>query len=179
MSKELIPANLEARIYTIRGQKVMLDSDLAELYQVETKVLNQAVKRNSERFPTSFMFELLPEEEKVLRSQFVTSKNTDENKEQRGGRRYPAKVFTEHGVVMLANVLRSKRAITVSIHIVEAFVNLFLRFPGKGYIGHGLTPAMSDSDMHISKNGMFVDFRMWGLGSNGTESSVNQGVAIH
>jgi phage regulator Rha-like protein len=125
MSKNLIPANLETRIYTIRGQKVMLDSDLAELYGVETKALNQAVKRNSERFPDSFMLELTPEEEKVLKSQIVTSKSSgEENKEKRGGRRYPAKVFTEHGVLMLANVLRSKRAIAVSIQIVEAFVKL-------------------------------------------------------
>jgi phage regulator Rha-like protein len=125
MSKNLIPANLETRIYTIRGQKVMLDSDLAWLYGVETKALNQAVKRNSERFPDSFMLELTPEEEKVLKSQIVTSKNSsEENKEKRGGRRYPAKVFTEHGVLMLANVLRSKRAIAVSIQIVEAFVKL-------------------------------------------------------
>ncbi len=115
---------LEQKIYQIRGQKVMLDSDLAELYQVETKVLNQAVKRNSERFPASFMFELSPEEEKTLRSQIVTSKIADVNKEKRGGRRYPAKVFTEHGVLMLANVLRSKLAISVSIQIVEAFVRL-------------------------------------------------------
>jgi phage regulator Rha-like protein len=125
VSKNLIPADLERRIYTLRGQKVMLDSDLAELYGVETKALNQAARRNSERFPDSFMFTLAPEEEKVLKSQIVTSKNTsEENKEKRGGRRYPAKVFTEHGVLMLANVLRSKRAIAVSIQIVEAFVKL-------------------------------------------------------
>ena len=117
--------HLEQKIYQVRGQKVMLDSDLAELYGVETKVLNQAVKRNSERFPASFMFQLTAGEEEFLRSQIVTSKSENQiSKEKRGGRRYAAKVFTEHGVLMLANVLRSSRAIAVSIQIVEAFVKM-------------------------------------------------------
>ncbi len=116
---------LEKKIYQIRGQKVMLDSDLAELYGVETKVLNQAVKRNLERFPASFMFQLSPGEEESLRSQFVTSKPKSEiSKEKRGGRRYATRVFTEHGLLMLANVLRSEQAIAVSIQIIEAFVRL-------------------------------------------------------
>ncbi len=103
----------------------MLDSDLAELYGVETKVLNQAVKRNLERFPTSFMFQLTYAEEENLKSQIVTSSLERQiNKEKHGGRRKPVSVFTEHGVLMLANVLRSSRAITVSIQIVEAFVKM-------------------------------------------------------
>lgn len=116
---------IESKIYQIRGQRVMLDSDLAELYEVETKVLNQSVKRNSERFPASFMFQLTLAEETNLRSQIVTSRpgNTI-NKDNHGGRRYATRVFTEHGVLMLANVLKSKQAIAVSIQIIEAFVRL-------------------------------------------------------
>jgi len=116
---------IESKIYQIRGQRVMLDSDLAELYGVETKVLNQAVKRNSGRFPASFMFQVSSSEEESLRSQIVTSNPANEiSKGKRGGRRYATRVFTEHGVLMLANVLKSSRAITVSIQIVEAFVKM-------------------------------------------------------
>jgi len=96
----------------------MLDSDLAELYGVETKVLNRAVKRNTERFPEDFMFQLSDEEWAVLRCHFGTSKDG------RGGRRYPPYVFTEHGAVMLANVLRSDTAVSVSIQVVRAFIRL-------------------------------------------------------
>lgn len=117
--KPIIPAErIERRILLIRSQKVMLDSDLAELYQVETKVLNQAVKRNLERFPADFMFQLTPEETKSLRSQIVTSKKG------RGGRRYPPRVFTEHGAVMLASVLNSPVAVQASIQVVRAFIRL-------------------------------------------------------
>lgn len=116
---------LEQKIYQVRSQKVMLDSDLAELYGVETRVLNQAVKRNLERFPASFMLQLTLGEEEVLRSQIVTSKIKNlTNTEKRGGRRYATRVFTEHGVLMLANVLRSEQAIAVSVQIIEAFVRL-------------------------------------------------------
>lgn len=127
MTKEILIDNeyLEQKIYLIRGQKVMLDSDLAELYGVETKRLNEQVNRNSERFPTSFMFQLSPGEDEFLRSQIATSKpESQTNKEKRGGRRYATRVFTEHGVLMLANVLRSEQAIAVSIQIIEAFVRL-------------------------------------------------------
>ena len=95
----------------------MLDADLAKLYEVETKVLNQAVKRNIERFPEDFMFQLSEEEFDFLRSQSVTSS-------QWGGRRYPPYAFTEHGVAMLSSVLRSKRAVLVNIEIMRAFVRL-------------------------------------------------------
>jgi len=103
-------------IYIVRGKKVMLDEDLAKIYGVETKVLNQAIQRNKGRFPDDFMFQLNVEEFVNLRSQFVTS--------SWGGRRYMPFVFTEHGAVMLATVLKSKRAIQMSIEVVKAFVQL-------------------------------------------------------
>ncbi len=109
---------IENRIYFIRGQKVMLDSDLAELYGVATKVLVQAVKRNAKRFPEDFMFQLANQDVPVLRSQIVTSSS------QHGGRRYLPYVFTEHGAIMAASMLNSDRAIEVSIHVVRAFVRL-------------------------------------------------------
>ncbi len=96
----------------------MLDSDLAELYGVETRVLVQATKRNIERFPADFMFRLTVAEHDSLRSQVVTSKKG------RGGRRYPPYAFTEHGAVMLASVLNSQRAIEASIFVVRAFVKM-------------------------------------------------------
>lgn len=111
---------IESHIFLIRGQKVMLDADLAELYGVETKVFNQAVKRNAERFPEDFMFQLTLEELADLRSQIVTSNIPP----GRGGRRYLPYVFTEHGAIMAASVLNSTRAIEISVHVVRAFVHL-------------------------------------------------------
>lgn len=114
----IIPAErIEKKILLIRGQKVMLDSDLAELYEVETKALIQAIKRNLGRFPEDFIFQINKEEFDALRSQFVTSKG-------RGGRRYFPYAFTEQGVAMLSSVLHSKRAIEVNIAIMRAFVRL-------------------------------------------------------
>lgn len=107
---------IERKILLIRGHKVMLDSDLADLYGVATKVLLQAVKRNLKRFPPDFMFQLNYREVAALRSQTVTSKPG------RGGRRYQPYVFTEQGVAMLSSVLNSERAIEVNIHIMRAFV---------------------------------------------------------
>jgi phage regulator Rha-like protein len=106
------------RIYVIRGQKVMLDSDLAELYRVPTFRLNEAVKRNQARFPADFMFQLLKEEAACLTSQIAMSKKG------RGGRRYLPYAFTEHGVAMLSSVLNSERAVQMNILIVRAFVKL-------------------------------------------------------
>lgn len=117
-TKEL--QNIESKILTIRNQQVMVDRDLAELYGVETKVLNQAVKRNSERFPEEFMFQLNNSEFEVLRSQIVTSKNS--KIEKRGGRQYLPYAFTEQGVAMLSAVLKSEQAIKASILIMKAFV---------------------------------------------------------
>ena len=107
-----------SKIYQIRGQKVMLDSDLAELYGVETKVFKQAIRRNLDVFPEHFMFELTKEEHESLRSQFVTSKKG------RGGTRYLPLVFTEHGVIHAAHVLRSKRARLMSVRITEIFIKM-------------------------------------------------------
>lgn len=111
---------LENKIYLVRSQKVMLDSDLASLYEVETKALIQAVKRNSDRFPEDFMFQTSEKEASFLRSQFVTSKLLTGS----GGRRHLPYVFTEQGVAMLSSVLRSPRAIKVNIEIMRAFVRI-------------------------------------------------------
>ena len=114
-----VPVELVARrIYVIRGQRVMLDSDLAELYQVPTKSLNLAVRRNIRRFPEDFMFQINEEEFKNLRFQIETSHSGH------GGRRYLPYAFTEHGVAMLSAVLHSDLAIDMSIFIVRAFVKL-------------------------------------------------------
>ena len=114
--------NIENKILVIRGQQVMLDRDLAELYGVETKVLNQAVKRNVERFPERFMFQLYEHEYSSLRSQIVTLKN-DNNESMRGKHsKYLPYAFTEQGCAMLSSVLRSETAIQVSIKIMDAFV---------------------------------------------------------
>ena len=109
---------IERAILSIRGEKVMLDGDLAEIYGVETRILNQAVKRNIERFPADFMFQLTSKEVEALRSQIVISN------EGRGGRRYLPYAFTEHGALMLANVLNSERAAQTSVQVVRAFVRL-------------------------------------------------------
>lgn len=105
---------IQSKIYGIRGQKVMLDRDLAEMYGVLTKVLNQAVKRNIERFPEDFMFQLAPDEWEILKSQIVTS--------SWGGVRRPPFAFTELGVAMLSSILNSSIAIQVNISIMRAFV---------------------------------------------------------
>ena len=118
MSKEItIPdETITSKIYLIREQKVMLDSDLAELYQVQTKLLKRQVRRNIERFPEDFMFELTKEESDNLRSQFGTSRW--------GGSRYIPMVFTEQGVAMLSSVLNSSRAIAVNIRIIRVFTKI-------------------------------------------------------
>ncbi len=119
--KKLIASveQIEPQIFLIRGQKVMLDDDLAALYEVEVKVLNQAVKRNLDRFPEDFMFQLTAEEALLLRSQIVTLKSG------RGQhRKYSPNAFTEQGVAMLSSVLHSDRAIHVNIEIMRAFVRL-------------------------------------------------------
>ena len=108
---------IEKSILILRGQKVMLDSDLANLYDVETKVLIQAVKRNRDRFPEDFMVQLTHGEFENLRSQIVTSSSW-------GGRRHPPYAFTEQGVAMLSSVLRSKRAVQVNIEVMRTFVKL-------------------------------------------------------
>lgn len=117
MSTGLISEDIIAeKIFLIRGQKVMIDRDLAELYDVETRILNQAVRRNRNRFPDDFMFQLTAKEYKNLRSQFVIS--------SWGGSRYLPMVFTEQGVAMLSSVLNSNRAIMVNIKIIRVFTKL-------------------------------------------------------
>ncbi len=139
VSISLIPDQLAPLVIRLRRENVILDSDIAELYGVETKVLNQAVKRNIDRFPPDFMFELTEEELENLRSQFVTSssrsqivtsKSTPNLKSQiaisssHGGRRTLPYAFTEQGVAMLSSVLRSQRAVEVNIAIMRTFVQL-------------------------------------------------------
>jgi hypothetical protein len=118
---------VERRIYLIRGQKVMLDSDLAELYQVPTFRLNESVKRNKDRFPEDFMFKLTEAETQNLRSQFAISSlkyQIGTSNLGYGGRRYLPYAFTEHGVAMLSSVLNSKRAVQMNILIIRAFIQL-------------------------------------------------------
>lgn len=120
-SRELVPAAqveeaARQRIITVRDQQVVLDSDLAEFYGVETKALNQAVERNRDRFPEDFAFRLTPDEARSLRSQNVTSNSG------RGGRRTPPRVFTEQGALAASGILRSDRAAEISVAIARAFV---------------------------------------------------------
>jgi len=115
--QQILPLEtIERRILLIRGQKVMIDADLAELYQVTTGNLNLAVRRNRTRFPEDFMFQLTKEEFENLRLQIAISRW--------GGRRYPPYAFTEHGVAMLSSVLQSQRAVQMNILIIRAFVKL-------------------------------------------------------
>jgi phage regulator Rha-like protein len=109
--------SVEQIIQTIRGQRVILDADLAAVYGVPTKRLNEAVRRNMERFPTDFVFQLAKQEASVLRSQFATSSSY-------GGRRYLPFAFTEHGAIMAASVLSSPRAVQMSVFVVRAFVKM-------------------------------------------------------
>lgn len=114
----LIPIErVEQKILLIRGEKVLLDSDLAELYGVKTKIINKAVGRNQARFPQDFAFQLTEEEHQTLRFHFGTSK-------KKGGRRYLPYVFTEQGVAMLSGILQSKKAILVNVAIMRTFVKL-------------------------------------------------------
>jgi hypothetical protein len=136
MSKEIISIERIAQsIYLLRGQKVMLDFDLATLYGVETRILNQAVKRNRARFPDDFMFQLTPAEVRFLRSQILTLKRQDIDTEavattssqfviSSRGARYRPYAFTEQGVAMLSSVLNSDRAVKVNVAIMRAFVKL-------------------------------------------------------
>jgi len=126
MAEELVPHEvIENRIYLIRGQKVLIDEHLAELYGVPTKALNRATRRNSDRFPEDFMFQLTEKETEILRSQFVTANlRCQFGTSSYGGRRYLPYAFTEEGIAMLSSVLRSPRAVQVNIAIMRAFVRL-------------------------------------------------------
>jgi len=122
---QIQPADIQNKIYIIRGQRIMIDSDLAEIYGVETRVLNQSVKRNIERFPEDFMFQLTESEWQNMSSQFVMT-----SKSKRPKSALPL-VFTEHGVTMLSSVLRSNTAIQINIQIVRAFVAIRNLLPVK------------------------------------------------
>ena len=112
--------DIKSKIFTIREQQVMLDKDLAELYSVETKRINEAVKNNTDKFPDDFYFELAENEENFLRSNFSTLKNSTRGKH----RKYPIKAFTEQGVYMLATILKSKIASQITVSIIRTFVNM-------------------------------------------------------
>jgi len=147
-SNQLSILEIENRIFTVRNDKVMLDSDLSELYGVSTKQLNQQVKRNWGRFPRDFMFRLTKKEFGNLKSQFVTSSLGH------GGRRKLPYVFTEHGAIMLASVLNSERAIETSILVVRAFVRFREMFSGHKEIARKLSElekrlAGHDKDIRI------------------------------
>lgn len=133
---------IQNRIYEIRGLKVILDYDLAELYEVETRALNQAVKRNMKRFPIDFMFQLNEEEAEILKSQFVTS--------SWGGTRKLPFAFTEHGVTMLASVLRSDKAIEVNIQIVRAFIILRQYALGYAELNQKLENFMLETNLQFN-----------------------------
>ena len=139
----LIPTErIEKAILLIRGQKVLLDSDLAELYEVETKVLIQAVKRNIDRFPADFMFQLSTAEFDHLRSQSVTSSSW-------GGLRRPPYAFTEQGVAMLSSVLRSERAVAVNIEIMRTFVKLRQLIASHSELARRLDDLEAKYDKHF------------------------------
>jgi hypothetical protein len=141
----LIPVqDVDRAICTVRGVNVVLDEDLANLYGVETRVLVQAVKRNIERFPTDFMFQLSEPDFAALRSQSVTSNG----RSGRGGRRYPPYAFTEHGAVMVASVLNSGRAVEVSVFVVRAFVRMQKMLAGR----RELTMRLAELEQRIASH---------------------------
>jgi hypothetical protein len=141
-SLQIQPADIQHKIYEIRGQKVMLDFDLAEMYEVETRVLNQAVKRNAMRFPSDFMFQLTNKEYDNLMSQIVIS--------SWGGTRKLPFAFTEHGITMLASVLRSERAIGINIQIVRAFIALRQYALGYAELNQKLEQFMVETNMQFN-----------------------------
>lgn len=133
---------IQNKIYEIRGQRVMLDFDLANMYDTETKRLKEAVRRNIARFPGDFMFELSPDEWKILRTQFATS--------SWGGLRYLPFAFTEQGVAMLASVLKSETAIQVNIQIIRAFIALRQCALGYADLNQKLESFMIETNMQFN-----------------------------
>ena len=132
---------VQQHIYLVRGQRVILDADLAELYGVPTKQLNRAVLRNRDRFPDDFMFQLDKEEFENLRCQFGTSSEW-------GGRRYPPYAFTEHGAIQASNVVRSKEAVKMSLYVVRAFVKLREIVAGN----HKLAAKFAELEKQVGKH---------------------------
>jgi hypothetical protein len=139
----LSPLVVEEMILTIRGQKVILDADLARIYGVETRVLNQAVKRNRDKFPEDFAFLLAKEEDKALRSQIVIASHLAKRPQsatgsRRGGRRYAPIAFTEHGAIMAATVLNSPQAVKMSVFVVRAFIKMREQLLNRAELGKRL-----------------------------------------
>jgi hypothetical protein len=143
--------NFDNIIYDIRGMKVMLDSDLARLYEIDTGRLNEAVKRNSERFPDDFMFQLTDEEWESLISQIAISKTG------RGGRRKHPYVFTEQGVAMLSSVLNSKQAILVNVRIMRAFVAMRRAIIAPENLSEQVAELRKTMLLYMDKNDKRVD----------------------
>ncbi|HRZ46488.1 MAG TPA: ORF6N domain-containing protein [Candidatus Paceibacterota bacterium] len=138
------PAEIDALIIEVRGQKAILDADLARIYGTATKFLNRAVKRNPGRFPPDFVFQLSAEEAADLRFHFGTSKSL------RGGRRYLPYAFTEHGAIMAANVLNSPRAVDMSVFVVRAFVKMRSALAGTRELARKL--ALLEQELKIRLN---------------------------
>lgn len=141
MSKKRALQRIEEGIHLVRGQRVMLDSDLASIYGVTTKRLNEQFKRNRARFPEDFAFQLSGDEMNALRSQFATSN-------KRGGRRYLPWVFTEHGAIMLASVLNSPVAVAASVRVVRAFVRLREMIASNAQLSQRLAELERTMDTH-------------------------------
>jgi hypothetical protein len=162
----IVPSErIEKSIYIIRGYKVLLDRDLAELYGVETRVLVQSAKRNKERFPEDFMFQLTEDEWKFLRSQIVISDSLRSQfvtlKNPNGGRRYLPYAFTEQGVAMLSGILRSPQAVKVNIEIMRTFVRLRHTLTSLKDVSKELTDLKSFLLKHSNSNDR--EFRrIWG-----------------
>ena len=152
MPPKSVAARIEARIHVIRGERVMLDADLAALYGVPTKSLNQAVQRNRGRFPTDFMFRLNAAEAEILRSQIAASSSAGY-----GGRRYLPYVFTEQGVAMLSSVLNSERAIAANILIMRTFVQLRRAMSETAELGRRVDNIERRIDSHESVLGDILD----------------------
>jgi len=143
---EVAVPGIDRSIHTLRGHRVLLDQDLARLYGVETKRLNEVVKRNNQRFPMDFMFELTAEEAASLRSQSATSKG-------RGGRRSLPRAFTEQGVAMLSSVLNSERAIAVNIEIMRTFVKMRAAIAVNAELAKRLALVEAKLDQHRAEMG--------------------------
>jgi hypothetical protein len=138
----VVARKVDSKIFVLRGQRVILDSDLAELYGVQVRHLNQQVKRNAKRFPLAFRFQLSAHESKILRSQNVISS------EGHGGARYLPYAFTEHGAIMAATVLNSERAIEMSVFVVLAFVRMRRAIAGHRHILTKLAPLERRLEKH-------------------------------
>lgn len=146
-SDVILPAGyIENRIYMIRGEKVMLDSDLARLYQVPVKRLNEQVTRNIERFPPDFMFRLHEQEYMILKSQFATL-----GKELEHRPRARPRVFTEHGIAMLSSVLKSKQAVLVNVAIIRAFIKIRRLLASNAHLAKRLDALEKEYDSHFRR----------------------------